>query len=378
MQTKKLDFVFFDAGGGHRAAATALKAVIEQQQRPWEVRLVNFQDVLDELDIFRKMFGIRMQDIYNQILKKGWTLGSPQGVVVMHWLIRRYHHDQVQGLIRFWKKSQPDMVISVIPNFARALHESLRVVQPKTPLVTILTDMADYPPHFWMEPNLDQYWICGTPKAVEQARRMGYGDDRIFPVSGMILNPRFYVKVEVDREAERRRLHLDTAKTTGLILFGGQGSSVIETILDRLERAKVNAQFIAICGKNEALKSRLQARRWSMPVHVEGFTSEIPYFMRLSDWFIGKPGPGSISEAMAMHLPVIVESNAWTLPQERYNAEWVRENDVGVVLPNFNGIASAVGRLLQGGELERMRGNIARLDNQAIYEIPPILEQLLK
>ena len=64
--------------------------------------------------------------------------------------------------------------------------------------------------------------------------------------------------------------------------------------------------------------------------------------MQLADYFIGKPGPGSISEAVAMRLPVIVERNAWTLPQERYNADWVREQGMGIVLPNFRGIAPAV------------------------------------
>ena len=48
--------------------------------------------------------------------------------------------------------------------------------------------------------------------------------------------------------------------------------------------------------------------------------------MWLSDFFIGKPGPGSISEAIQMKLPVIIERNSWTLPQERYNADWVRRN----------------------------------------------------
>ena len=51
--------------------------------------------------------------------------------------------------------------------------------------------------------------------------------------------------------------------------------------------------------------------------------------MQLADFFIGKPGPGSVSEALAMRLPVIVECNAWTLPQERYNAEWIVEKEVG-------------------------------------------------
>ncbi len=67
---KKLDFVYFNAGGGHRAAANALKTVIEQQGRPWEIRLVNLQDVLKPLDVFRKYTGINMEDVYNLLLKK--------------------------------------------------------------------------------------------------------------------------------------------------------------------------------------------------------------------------------------------------------------------------------------------------------------------
>ena len=60
--------------------------------------------------------------------------------------------------------------------------------------------------------------------------------------------------------------------------------------------------------------------------------------MHLSDFFIGKPGPGSISEALAMKLPVIVERNARTLPQERYNADWVLEKQVGLVVRRFRQI----------------------------------------
>src|SRR5215813_10351927 len=108
---KTLDFLYFDAGGGHRAAATALKQVIEQQQRPLEVRLVNLQEVLDSVDVFRKMTGIRLQDLYNLLLKKGWTLGSPQLMAGMHAVIRLFHPSQVKLLEGFWRKSQPDLAV---------------------------------------------------------------------------------------------------------------------------------------------------------------------------------------------------------------------------------------------------------------------------
>src|SRR5690349_1292830 len=127
---KKLDFIFFDAGGGHRAAANALKAVIEEQGRPWEVRLVNLQEILDPLDIFRKYTGIRLEDVYNLLLKKGWTLGSPQLTVAMHGIIRLYHRGQVRLLRKFWAEGGRDLVVSLVPNFNRALRQSL----PDTPM----------------------------------------------------------------------------------------------------------------------------------------------------------------------------------------------------------------------------------------------------
>jgi hypothetical protein len=370
---KRLDFVFFDAGGGHRSAANALKAVIEQQGRPWEIRLVNLQEILDPLDIFRKYTGIRMQDVYNVMLQKGWTLGSAQMTVAMHLLIRLYHSGQVRLLKEFWKQAERDLVVSLIPNFNRALRQSL----PATPLVTILTDLADYPPHFWIEQQ-DQYLICGTGKAVEQARALGHPDAHIFPTSGMILRPSFYQPVTADRASERRRLGLDPDLPTGLVLFGGQGSSVMPEIARRVASARdLNVQFIFICGRNQKLAARLRGIETPYPKFVEGFTSEIPYYMHLSDFFVGKPGPGSISEAIAMHLPVVVERNAWTLPQERYNTDWIREKQVGVVLPSFRAIDQGLRDLLAPANFDRFRANAAAVTNRAVFEIPEILAMLM-
>src|SRR6185437_11864691 len=113
---KRLDFIFFDAGGGHRSAANALKAVIEQQGRPWEIRLANLQEVLDRLDIFRKLTGVRMQDVYNHMLKKGFTLGSGALVVAMHAIIRLYHRQQVKLLTEWWKRNGAPDLASTTPS----------------------------------------------------------------------------------------------------------------------------------------------------------------------------------------------------------------------------------------------------------------------
>lgn len=372
-----IDFIFFDAGGGHRSAATALKAVIEQQNRPWTVRLVNLQEVLDSLDIFRKYLGIRLEDVYNTMLAKGWTLGSAQGLKFMHGIIRLYHGAQVRELVKHWTATKPDMVVSLVPNFNRSMFEALQQVNPKTPYMTVITDFADWPPHFWMEKQPAQYIVCGTAKAVDQAKAMGFDPSHIFATSGMILRPMFYEPVTVPRDEARRKLGLDPNLPTGIVLFGGQGSSVMVEIAERISRSGLKTQLVLICGRNEKLAAKLRGLNLAIPVHVEGFTKEIPAFMNLSDYMIGKPGPGSISEAIAMKLPVIVERNAFTLPQERYNAEWVEQNEVGVVLNNFRSVDQAVRKLIEPETLERYRANAAAMNNRAIFEIPEIMAGIL-
>ncbi len=371
-----VDLIFFDAGGGHRAAAEALRLVMNEQGE-WNVRLVNLQELMDPIDLTRKLTGLRTQDFYNLMLKKGWTLGTTQSVRVLQALIRLLHGKQVRILQEFWHGNRTDLVVSLVPHFNRALLDSLRRVWPGTPFVTLLTDFADIPPHFWIEPQ-EQYLICGTDRAVEQARSLGHGDNRIFQTSGMILHPRFYQPIACDRRAERERRGLDPNLPTGLVLFGGQGSDTMLEIAERLDAAPLDLQLIFICGRNEKLAAALRGRPSRLRRFVESFTKEVPAYMVLSDFFIGKPGPGSVSEALAMRLPVIVERNGWTLPQERYNAEWILEKQVGLVVRGPRDIPAAVKLLLEPANLARFRANTAAIKNRAVYEIPGILRRIVE
>jgi 1,2-diacylglycerol 3-beta-galactosyltransferase len=373
---QRLEFCFFDAGGGHRAAATALETVVRRQQRPWNVRLTNLQELFDRLDVLKRFTGLRIQDFYNFLLRNGWTLGSEQLLRVLQSTVRLYHGKAVRLLEEHWKETQPDMVISFVPHFNRALWESYGRVFPGRPLVTILTDIADFPPHFWIE-RQRQFVICGSERAAEQAKALGHGEDEIFRASGMILNPKFYDAAVPDRASERTRLGLGADLPTGLVLFGGHGSKAMLEIAERLEASSLELQLILICGKNEKLAAALRGQRSRLPRFVEGFTTKVSYYMQLADFFIGKPGPGSVSEALAMHLPVIVECNAWTLPQERYNCAWVLEKQVGIVLKNFKSIEKAVAEMIEPRTLARYRTNAAALHNRAVFEIPEILEKIL-
>jgi len=381
---RKLTIVFHHAGGGHQSAAEALKDTLTRQERPWEVTLLDIQELLDPLDLLRRATGLRIQDTYNLILRKGWTRFTPQLLVLLQGTIRLYHSPIVKALRAYWAQHPADLVLSVIPHFNREIADSLRPVFTKTrgtktpgttpPFVTLITDLADYPPHFWIERE-SEYIIVGTERARQQALTIGHSAGHIFQTSGMILKPRFYEKTTVDRVAERKRLGLEPDCPTGIVLFGGHGSQVMVDIARKLNESGSGVQLILICGHNQKLAAQLKGLQTRKPIAVIGFAQNVEYYMALSDFFIGKPGPGSISEALQFHLPVIVECNSKTLPQERYNAEWVTENGYGIVVPSFKQIAPAVQRLLESATYDEFRRKANEYSNRALFEVPKILEQ---
>src|SRR5580658_1580935 len=160
------------------------------------------------------------EDIYNTRLARGWSVGLAQELKLLQALIRLSHRSMASRLRRHWRRTRPDLVVSLIPNFNRPMYEAVESLRPHVPYVTILTDFADYPPHFWIEPRHAQHFICGTPKAAAQARAVGYGAERVHLTSGMIIRPDFYTESPVDRRLAREKLNLDPDRPTGMVMFG--------------------------------------------------------------------------------------------------------------------------------------------------------------
>jgi UDP-N-acetylglucosamine:LPS N-acetylglucosamine transferase len=377
----QLDLIYFDAGGGHRASATALISTARQQHRSWHINPINLRELLEPADMIRRLTGVRIEDFYNSQLKHGLTIGTGPLLRITQMLIRQLEPAIIKLLARHWQRSRAGLVVSMIPNFNHAILQGLRQAdamqrRSDTPMVTILTDLADCPPHFWIE-RQKQYLVCGTEAAAEQAIAMGHAPERVFRTSGMIVRPEFYRPIEISREAERARLGLDPELTTGIVMFGSYGSSEMASIARRIETAGLKTQLIFVCGHNNKLRERIESMKLSYPYHCVSFTQEIPCYMKLADFFIGKPGPGSISEALVMGLPLIVERNAWTMVQERFNTDWIAQNGFGIVLPSFREIGGAISAMLDRGQFLRLRANVGAFHNRAVFEVPEILEGLI-
>jgi UDP-N-acetylglucosamine:LPS N-acetylglucosamine transferase len=367
-----IDLVYFDAGGGHRAAALALQSALRTQHPTWTVRMVHLMHALDPQQRFNHLTGKMPEDLYNWRLERGWTLGLGAELRVMQTAIRASHTWLLKALRQHWADhTAPNLVVSLVPNFNRALRQSLQQAHPHVPFVTVMTDMADLPPHFWIEPGLDAHLVCGTQRSEDQARAAGYADSVIHRTSGMIIRPDFYQHSHRDRRKERLALGLDPDRPTGLVMFGGYGSSRMLRIAHALD----DQQLIFLCGHNQALAETFSQLERSAPHAALGFTTEVGRMMRAADYFIGKPGPGALSEALQCGLPVVTFRDAWTMPQERFNTQWIEEQDVGAVVQSTRQLRPAVLSVI--ARLDKLAGNVGRIQNRAIFEVPDILYGIL-
>jgi 1,2-diacylglycerol 3-beta-galactosyltransferase len=369
-----------DAGGGHRAAARALVAAAEERDTPWRFRVESFQKVLLPLDVLKRATGLSLEDAYNLILRRRWSALMVPLLRVMHGVIR-VRRPAIVRTLAAWLREQPraEAVVSVMPNFNGVMRDALGEAWPGVPLVVVLTDFADFPKHFWIEPGIDRV-VVGTDEAREQALSLGIPPERVSRVSGMVLHPRFYRAGGPGvRDGVRRELSLSPADFAVTLLFGGKGSPEIEPLAAVLLDADPALKVIAICGDNPGLLGRLapvEARAPGRLVRL-GFTDRVAELLAASDLLVTKPGPGSLAEAFHQRVPVVVVRNIHTIPQERFNTEFVARHGLGTVVRHWRSIPPAVVRLLRAPE-ERaaMRERIATLPvNRAVYEVIDIVDR---
>ena len=367
-----------DAGGGHRAAARALSAAAEETKAPFRLRVESFQETLVELDIFQRVTGASIEDGYNWILRKRWNAAMVPLLRVVHaaiWVRRR----AIVRTLAAWlgRQPRPAAVVSVMPNFNGVMRDAIREALPGTPLVVVLTDLADFPPRFWIEPGLDRV-VVGTDEARAQAVALGIPPERVSRVSGMVMHPRFYRAGGPSvRGRVRGELGLGEADFAVTLLFGGKGSPEMATLSERLLGADPAFRVIAICGENPALFDRLgplEAHAGGRLVRL-GFTDRVAELLAASDLLVTKPGPGSLSEAFHQRVPVVVTRNVHTIPQERFNTDFVRDRGLGLVVSRTREIPAAALRLFRdvaGRAVIRERLG-ALPENRAVYEVVDIV-----
>lgn len=370
-----------DAGGGHRATARALVAAAEQRGYPLRFTVLNIKDVLAPLDVAKSVAGVTLEDVYNEMVRRQHTRFLVPLLRGFQWLIHRLRPRLVRLVAEDLAPRRPALVLSLFPNFNGVLAEAVREACPGVDFRVLLTDFADFPPHFWMEGDLDGV-IVATERAEEQAASLGLLNGRVHRTSGMVLHPKFYPRPSAaGREDLRRELGLSPEDRGVLVLFGGKGSPEIEPLSAALLHASPRARVIAVCGDNPRLCARVTrvAEASGGRLTALGFSDRVADLMAACDLLVTKPGPGSLAEAFHLQIPVIVCCNASTIPQERFNASLVEELGVGVSVSHWREMAEAAARLLaDSSRLSAMRERLRALpENRAVFEVLALVSTLV-
>jgi 1,2-diacylglycerol 3-beta-galactosyltransferase len=368
-----------DAGGGHRAAATALTDAAARQGRPFRLRVVNAQDVLASFDFMGRLTGRNMEAQYNWLISSQRTGLLVPLLRVYQWLIRRLHGRLVRRVAEELRQRPPALAVSLFPNMNAVFRDAVREACPGRSCWVVLTDLADFPPHFWMETGLDRV-VVGSGRAAEQARALGLPPERIRHASGMILHPRFYPRAgAAERARARTELSLPADVFVVMMLFGGKGSSQMRPLSQALLQAVPAGHVVAICGDNPPLYESLAEIEAGAGgrLHRVGFTRRVADYLAAADLLVTKPGPASIMEAFHQGVPVVVTCNRATIPQERFNADWIAERGLGLVVSGWQEMAPAVAALAADPpRLAQLRANVAALpENRAVFEVLDLIQE---
>ncbi len=326
-------FLFSDTGGGHRSAA---EAIIEALH-------LKFGETIstEMVDIFKECAPTpfdRFPELYPVMVRvpQLWGLGYrlSDGSRRVH-LLERSTWPYVRRSFRSLVQQHPsDLIVSVHPLANAPMLRALGKAHP--PYITVVTDLVTTHA-FWYQRQAD---LCIVPTEEARLRAINMGlDPKQVRVIGLPVADRF-CQPAGDRAALRRELNWPEKRFTALLIGGSEGMGPLEEIATAIAEARLPLSLAVVCGRNERLRERLEARSWPIPTFVYGFVREMPTFMRAADVLITKAGPGTISEALNAALPMILYNR---LPgQEDGNVPYVTENGAGIWAPRVAQIVSAL------------------------------------
>jgi 1,2-diacylglycerol 3-beta-galactosyltransferase len=293
-------------------------------------------------------------------------LGTPSRVII-DWVAGR-------RMRRVLHKLVPDLVVNVHPIFTTVACRAAHSTRPRTPMVTVVTDL--FTAHqLWFDVHAD-LTIVPTEGARQVGKRAGMSNEKM-RVIGLPVSLKF-IGDSTSQKDYRANLGLDPRMKTALLVGGGEGMGKLYEIARAIDQARLPVQLAIIAGRNQPLQQKLEQAAWHLPVKIKGFVTNMPDWMRASDVIITKAGPGTISEAIACGLPIILSG---FLPgQEEGNVTFVESSQVGVMRRQPDEITRTLGEWLEPGNdiLDRLAARAKELARaRAALDIAKILHDML-
>ncbi len=211
------------------------------------------------------------------------------------------------------------------------------------PHATVVTDFDAH--GAWVNSPTERYFTA-TAEAGIALESWGVAPEQI-TLTGIPIHPSFY-QPKSGPEA-RAALNLSTERPVVLILAGGAGTGPVELVFKAALKVKRPAHFVVICGKNAALKDRVEACNTPKLVGVHrttilGFTDRIDEYAAAADIVVTKPGGLTTAEILACGGAMAIIN---PIPgQESRNSDYLLELGAAVKIGSTHVLPYKLGQLL--------------------------------
>lgn len=345
-------FAISDTGGGHRSAAVAISAALDQVsggQASWAIedilRLTDFPLVRNAPEMYDNLSTrwLRLYDLSFQLTNNMRQVDM---------LSRLVYLTARRNITRLLLETRPSVVVVTHPLVHRFVAAVRRTQSLPCRIITVVTDLVTLHAS-WTYPGVDMT-LLPTDEAYQLMYRRGMPPSKMRR-TGFPVHPKF-ADSNLDKKAARAALATEDDRFTILLTSGGVGSGRLHQLVMLLEERFPQHQLLVVTGKNRVLYEGLTARSRGAHTQVFGFVNNMETLMAASDIVVTKAGPGTLMESLVMRRPVVVTEAVGK--QEQGNIDFVLNYELGMFCPTNERIAGAVRDL---EEADRYAATVARL-----------------
>lgn len=363
---KRIVFLMSDTGGGHRAAAEAIRDALYLRYGKDNVEATL-------IDVFRlSRFPMNyMPEFYPWLVNRskaswaiGYNLSNTRGRANL--LARTMYYTNARRFKKMIQTNPADVVVCVHSVITRAAMRAYDVLEMRPPFITVVTDLVTTH-YFWYDKQAERC-LVPTQAAYDRGLKAGLKPEQM-RITGLPVDPRF-MEALVSKQEARVELGWVPDKPAILMVAGGDGMGPLHATARAISEKRLDCQLAVIAGRNRVLKEKLEQTVWQQPTHIYGFVRNMPRLMAAADILVTKAGPATLTEAAIAGLPMIISD---AIPgQEEGNVTYVVENNAGAYAPEPRQVAETVAAWLNEGPdaLARRAANARRIANpNAVWEI---------
>lgn len=355
-----------DTGGGHRAAAEAIRDGLYEKYGKENIDA-------ELLDVFRlSRFPMNyLPEFYPWLIarsKGSWGLGYKMSNTRRRAAVlsRTMYLANSRRFKKMARKNPVDVIVCVHSIIARPSLKAWRALDYRPPFITVVTDLVSTH-SFWYDKHAE-FTMVPTQAAFDKGLETGIPADKM-RITGLPVNPAFVEKLE-GKEISREKLGWEQGKTTILMVAGGEGMGALWDTARAINDLKRDIQLVVIAGRNKSLKAKMDAAEWNQTTHIYPFVTNMPQLMDAADIIVTKAGPATITEAAIAGLPMILMD---AIPgQEDGNVTHVIDHDAGAWAPQPQKVAEVIDQWLDEGQegLKKRSEHVASIARpSAVWDI---------